>query len=113
MGLTSSESVFQKLFPITKATIQAYRTTAKGKSVEFDIKETVSKAGFRVFCSGNIPLANASRPISSKELQRCADNVIKVINFIELPIALDAITVVVNPGNNWVRSITVNEPSRL
>ena len=98
------------VFPITKAAIQGYRTTAKGKPVDFDIKETGSTAGFRAFCSGNIPLANASRPISSKELKRCADN---GINFIELPIAFDAITVVVNPGNNWARSMTVNELSRL
>jgi len=98
------------VFPITKAAIQGYRTTTKGKSVDFDIKETGSTAGFREFCNGNIPLANASRPISGKELKRCADN---GINFIELPIAFDAITVVVNPANNWARSMTVNELSRL
>jgi len=91
------------VFPITKAAIQGYRTTTKGKSVDFDIKETGSTAGFREFCNGNIPLANASRPISGKELKRCADN---GINFIELPIAFDAITVVVNPANNWARSMT-------
>ena len=98
------------VFPITKAAIQGYRTTGQGKSVDFDIKETGSTAGFREFCNGNIPLANASRPISGKELKRCAEN---GINFIELPIAFDAITVVVNPGNDWARSMTVNELSRL
>ena len=98
------------VFPITKAAIQGFRTTGQGKSVDFDVKETGSTAGFREFCSGNIPLANASRPISGKELKRCAEN---DINFIELPIAFDAITVVVNPGNDWARSMTVNELSRL
>ena len=98
------------VFPITKAAIQGYRTTGQGKSVDFDVKETGSTAGFREFCNGNIPLANASRPISGKELKRCAEN---GINFIELPIAFDAITVVVNPGNDWARSMTVNELSRL
>ena len=98
------------VFPITKAAIQGFRTTGQGKSVDFDVKETGSTAGFREFCSGNIPLANASRPISGKELKRCAEN---GINFIELPIAFDAITVVVNPGNHWARSMTVNELSRL
>ena len=62
------------VFPITKAAIQGFRTTGQGKSVDFDIKETGSTAGFREFCSGNIPLANASRPISGKELKRCAEN---------------------------------------
>ena len=98
------------VFPITKAAIQGYRSTGPGKTVDFDIKETGSTAGFREFCNGNIPLANASRPISGKELKRCAEN---GINFIELPIAFDAITVVVNPGNHWARSMTVNELSRL
>ena len=83
IGLTSSSahgadiiriSGSSTVFPITKAAIQGYRTTAKGKPVDFDIKETGSTAGFRAFCSGNIPLAIASRPISSKELKRCADN---------------------------------------
>ena len=119
IGLTSSSaygadiiriSGSSTVFPITKAAIQGYRTTAKGKPVDFDVKETGSTAGFRAFCSDNISLANASRPISSKELKLCADN---GINFIELPIAFDANTVVVNPGNNWARSITVNELSRL
>ena len=97
-------------FPITKAAIQGYRRRDQGKSVDFDIKETGSTAGLREFCSGKIPLANASRPINSKELKRCAHD---GINLIELPIAFDAITVVINPGNDWARSLTVNKLSRL
>jgi phosphate ABC transporter substrate-binding protein, PhoT family (TC 3.A.1.7.1) len=62
------------VFPITKAAIQGYRTTTKGKSVDFHIKETGSTAGFREFCNGNIPLANASRPNSGKELNTSAHN---------------------------------------
>nr|WP_255475644.1 substrate-binding domain-containing protein [Synechococcus sp. A15-127] len=62
-------------------------------------------------CSrGSIVLANASRPISAKELRSCTTN---NISFIELPIAFDAITVVINPANSWANSLTINELSRL
>ena len=98
------------VYPITKAAIKEYQATRSGKAVGFELKETGSSAGFRQFCRGNIPLTNASRPISAKELKTCANN---GINFIELPIAFDAITVVVNPGNTWAKTLTVNELSRL
>lgn len=98
------------VYPITKTAIQDYQATRSGKAVGFELKETGSSAGFRQFCKGNIPLTNASRPISAKELKTCATN---GINFIELPIAFDAITVVVNPANTWAKTLTVNELSRL
>jgi phosphate transport system substrate-binding protein len=55
-------------------------------------------------------MANASRPINSRELKACAA---RGVTFIELPVAFDAITVVVNPGNTWLRSISTAELSRL
>lgn len=98
------------VYPITQAAIKGFQSTSDGKNVQFALSETGSSAGLRQFCNGNIPLANASRPISSKELKRCSNN---GIHFIELPIAFDAITVVVNPANNWANSMTVGELSRL
>jgi len=98
------------VYPITQAAIKGFQSTSAGKKIQFALSETGSSAGLRQFCNGNIPLANASRPISSKELKRCSNN---GIHFIELPIAFDAITVVVNPANNWANSLTVSELSRL
>lgn len=98
------------VYPITDAAIEGFQKTSEGRGVQFSLQETGSSAGLRQFCNGNIPLANASRPISAKELKRCAKN---GINFIELPIAFDAITVVVNPANSAVSTMTISELSRL
>ena len=97
--------------PITTLAIQGFRSTAAGRKVRFSpVVESGTSAGFRDFCSGKTPISNASRPISQKELKRCADQGIK---FFELPIAFDAITVVVNPANTWAKSISVAELRRL
>jgi phosphate transport system substrate-binding protein len=97
------------VYPITKAAIEDFQSSGNERT-SFELRETGSSAGFREFCSGNIPLANASRPISSKELKRCKKNGIR---FIELPVAFDAITVAVNPANTWSGSMTVKELQRL
>ena len=98
------------VFPITGEAIRAFRQTGPGKAVRFNLNETGTTAGFRDFCAGKVPISNASRPISSKELKACAA---KGIKFIELPIAFDAVTVVVNPRNSWARTISTEELSRL
>ena len=98
------------VYPITKAAIQGFQTENKTSTTKFLLNETGSTAGFRQFCQGNIPLTNASRPISTKELKTCGEN---GITFIELPIAFDAITVVVHPDNNWANALTISELSRL
>jgi phosphate transport system substrate-binding protein len=68
-----------------------------------------TSGGLRQFCAGEIPIANASRPISSKELKACAE---KGITFIELPLAFDALTVAVNSGNTWASEISTAELAR-
>jgi phosphate transport system substrate-binding protein len=96
------------VFPIMKGAIGAFR--AAGNASQIDLKETGTSDGLRRFCSGQLEIANASRPINSKELRSCASN---RISFIELPIAFDAITVVVNPANTWASQISTKELARL
>ena len=98
------------VFPVMQAAIQAYQKAGANRQVRFELKETGTSAGFRQFCSGELYLANASRPISAKELKACAA---KGVRFLELPIGFDAITVVVNPKNTWASRITTRELSRL
>ena len=98
------------VFPIIERAVEAYRNTERGKGVQVALSEVGTSAGLREFCAGEIPIANASRPISSKELQACADN---GITFIELPIAFDALTVVVNRENSWVASLSTDELARI
>ena len=98
------------VFPVMQAAIAAYQKGGAHRQVRFELKETGTSAGFRQFCSGQLPLANASRPINAKELKACAA---KGVTFLELPIGFDAITVVVNPANSWASSITTQELARL
>ncbi len=96
------------VFPIMMEAIRAFR--AAGNNTKIDLKESGTTDGFRRFCAGQLEIANASRPINSKELKACANN---RISFIELPIAFDAISIVVHPSNAWTRQITPKELARL
>ena len=96
------------VFPILQEAIKAYR--AAGNSTPIDLQESGTSDGFRRFCAGQLEIANASRPITAKEIKACQS---KGISFIELPIAFDALTVVVHPANSWARSISTAELARL
>jgi phosphate transport system substrate-binding protein len=98
------------VFPITGGVIRAFRGTSAGANVRFELLETGTSAGFRDFCSGKVQISNASRPINSEELKTCTA---RGVNFIELPIAFDALTVAVNPRNTWAKAISTTELSRL
>jgi phosphate transport system substrate-binding protein len=96
------------VFPIMMEAIRAFREA--GNSTKIDLKETGTSDGFRRFCAGQLEIANASRPINSKEIKVCSSN---QINFIELPIAFDALTIVVHPSNTWAKQISTKELARL
>ena len=98
------------VYPILQAGITAFRQTGAGKGVSVSLKESGSSAGFRDLCSGRVEIANASRPINAKELKACAD---KGIRFIEVPLAFDALSVVVHPGNTWASTISPQQLSLL
>jgi phosphate transport system substrate-binding protein len=75
-----------------------------------DVRITVSGGGtgdgFEAFCAGDSDIADASRPIEDDEVQNCQEN---GIEFVELPVALDALSVVVNPQNNFADNITLEQ----
>ena len=98
------------VFPIVQKAIAAYQAGGRNRDVRFELKESGTSAGFRAFCSGQLVIANASRPINRKELADCKA---RGVGFVELPIAFDAITVVVNPANSWARHISMAELRRL
>jgi phosphate transport system substrate-binding protein len=84
------------------------------RKVEPDVNVTVGVSGtgggFERFCAGETDLANASRPIEEEEEQACAK---KRIQFRELQVANDGISVVVNPDNDWVECLTVDQLKRV
>ncbi len=66
--------------------------------------------GLKRFCRGETDVATASRPIEEKEAIACQA---KGINFLELPIAYDAITVVINPGNTWATQLKLADLKKM
>jgi phosphate transport system substrate-binding protein len=62
--------------------------------------------GMEKFCAGEIDIADASRTIKDEEKAACEA---KGITYAELPVALDGISIVVNPENDWATCLTVDE----
>src|SRR5688500_9582246 len=92
------------VFPITEAMAEEFQKVNTGVKVTVGIAGT--GGGFKKFCRGETDISDASRPITEKERADCkAANV----EYIELPIALDALTVIVNPKNDWAKEMTVAE----
>jgi phosphate transport system substrate-binding protein len=66
--------------------------------------------GFKKFANGEIDIAMASRPIEPDEAEAAKKN---GIEFIEIPIAMDGLSVVVNTENTWLESLTVAELKKI
>ena len=66
--------------------------------------------GFKKFCRGETDISNASRPILKSEMADCKQ---AGVTYLELPVAYDALTVVINPKNTWVKSMTVAELKKM
>ncbi len=98
------------VFPITEAIAKAYQQSTGGKAVAVTSKFSGTGGGFKKFCAGETDISSASRPISKMEMADCSQ---AGVRFIELPIAFDALTLVVNPKNTWAQDITVAELKKI
>ncbi len=97
------------VFPITEAVAEEFQTAQKGK-VKVTVGVSGTGGGFKKFCRGETDVQNASRPIQTSEMETCKAGNIK---FFELPIAFDAIAIVINPKNTWMKEITVEELKKI
>jgi len=79
-------------------------------TAEVSVKFSGTSGGFREFCAGKTDISNASRPIQADEMSLCNRYGVR---YIELPVAFDALTVVVNQENNWIDSITLEELKKM
>jgi phosphate transport system substrate-binding protein len=93
------------VFPITEAVAEEYQIQKRGK-VRVTVGISGTGGGFKRFCKGETDISDASRPILAAEMATCAAAGVK---YIELPIAYDALTVVVNPKATWIDQVTVPE----
>lgn len=93
------------VFPITEAVAEDFQASKKG-AVRVTVGISGTGGGFKKFCRGETDISNASRPISAKEMEACKA---AGIEYLELPVAYDALTVVVNPKNDFIKSLSVAE----
>lgn len=89
------------VFPITEAVAEEFQK-AKKNQVRVTVGISGTGGGFKKFCRGETDISDASRPIAKKEMEACAAAGIK---YIELPVAFDALTVVVHPSNTWAANL--------
>lgn len=97
------------VFPVTEAVAEDFQIAQKGK-VQVTVGISGTGGGFKKFCRGEIDVANASRPILKKEMDACAKAGIK---YVELPVAFDALTVVTNPKNTFLKQLTVEQLKKI
>lgn len=97
------------VFPITEAVAEDFQKAKKG-AINVTVGISGTGGGFKKFCRGETDITNASRPIMKKEMELCAQNGIK---YIELPVAFDALTVVIHPKNTWAKNMTVAELKKM
>lgn len=92
------------VFPISEAMAEEFQKEYRDTRVTVGVSGT--GGGFKKFLRGEIDISDASRPILEKEVAEARKN---GIEYIEIPIAFDALTVMVHPKNNWVDKLTVDE----
>lgn len=97
------------VFPITEAVAEDFQKSKKGK-VKVTVGISGTGGGFKKFCRGETDISNASRPILRKEMDDCKA---AGVQYIELPIAYDALTVVINPANKWAENLTVADLKKM
>jgi len=92
------------VYPITQAVAEEF--AARNPNIRVVVAFSGTGGGFKKFCRGETDIQNASRPIRPEELEVCQKN---GIQFIELPVAYDALTVIVNPKNTWATCLKTSE----
>ena len=93
------------VYPITEAVAEDFQKSKKN-SVRVSVGISGTGGGFKKFCRGETDISDASRPITKKEMEDCKA---AGVEYLELPVAYDALTVVINPKNTWAKSMTVAE----
>lgn len=89
------------VYPITQAVAEEFVT--RNPQVRISVAFSGTGAGFQKFCRGETDISNASRPIRKSEMEACQK---AGIQFVEIPIAFDALTVMVNRQNTWAQCLT-------
>jgi phosphate transport system substrate-binding protein len=97
------------VFPVTEAVAEEFQKAKKG-AVKVTVGISGTGGGFKKFCRAETDISGASRPILKKEMDDCKA---AGVDYFELPVAFDALTVVVNPKNSFIKSLTVAELKKM
>ena len=97
------------VFPVTEAVAEDFQK-AKKHQVRVTVGISGTGGGFKKFCRGETDISNASRPILKGEMADCAK---AGVEYFELPVAFDALTVVVHPKNTFIKQLTVAELKKM
>lgn len=95
------------VYPITEAVAEEFQ---KETGIKVTVGLSGTGGGFKKFCRGETVISNASRPIKDKEMKACEE---KGISFIEIPVAFDALTVVINKNNDWAAEMSPQELKKM
>ena len=91
--------------PITQAAAELFRE--ENPEARIEVGGAGTSDGFEAFCQGDTQISDASRPIDvAEEVPVCEEN---GVEFIEIPVAYDGLSVVVNSQNDWASDITGEE----
>jgi phosphate transport system substrate-binding protein len=96
------------VYPITEAVAEEFKKDAPRVNVTVGISCT--GGGFKRFATGETDISNASRPIKASEHDKATEN---RIDYIEIPVAYDGLSIVVNPKNTWVDHLTLDEVKKI
>lgn len=96
------------VFPITEAVAEEFGH--KHPRVRVTVGVSGTGGGFKKFSAGEIDINDASRSIKSSEIKIAEKS---KVSYIELPVAYDGISIVVNPQNTWVDFLSVAELKKI
>lgn len=99
------------VYPITEAVAEDFQNANSGVKVSAAFAGT--GGGFKKFCVGETDINDASRPIKKDddgEGKACTTN---NIQYAELQVAIDGLTIVVNPANTFATCLTIDELKKI
>ena len=96
------------VYPLTAAVTEEF--VKKHPGVKISVGVSGTGGGFEQFCRSASDIQNASRPINDREQTACEG---AGVSFIEIPVAYDALTIIVHPTNDWASSMTLAELKKL
>jgi phosphate transport system substrate-binding protein len=100
--------------PLTSAVAEEFRKTPQGRNVRITVGISGTGGGFKKFCADSpqsrTDVQDASRPIRAEEDEACRRN---QVSYVEVPVAIDGLSVVVHPRNTWATCLTLGELKRI